>query len=245
VFFFHRGNPHVVIFDANGNYLGAWDDNARLDDIHSAFLATDAEGEYLLIVDRNSNALARTTLDGEIVWLVQSDRFDQPTDAAASSNGDIYLTDGYGNARVHRFSSTGSHIQSWGEPGDEVGQFKLPHGVWITQRNGQESVYVCDRENSRIQIFDLSGQYLDSLRSLLKPSDIFVDKTGNRYISELLYRVSVLDPEDRLMTTVGGEESGEPGSFIMPHSIWLDSEGSFIVTEIMNERYPQKFARVR
>jgi DNA-binding beta-propeller fold protein YncE len=246
VFFFHRERPGVLLFDTAGNYQGSWD-AARdtFPDIHSAYYGTDAEGEYLILVDRNSNEVARTTLDGEVVWTTGSrpDLFDRPTDAAVASNGDIYVSDGYGNAKVHRLSARGEHLGAWGEPGSGPGQFNLPHGVWLAERDGQECVYICDRENRRIQIFSLNGAYLAEIGDLARPTDIVVGPDGTRYISELLHRVTLLDAQDRVVAHLGGESSAEPGQFVAPHAVWLDSAGALYVTEVLEGRRVQKFDR--
>ena len=75
--------------------------------------------------------------------------FNKPTDLARAPNGELYISDGYGNSSVHRFTADGTLIQSWGEPGTGPGQFNLPHGVWVDG----DRVYVADRQNNRVQIF--------------------------------------------------------------------------------------------
>ena len=247
VFFFQRAKPGVLIFDSAGVYLGSWSEerDARFTDIHSAWLGSDAAGEYLLLVNRDENELARTTLDGEVVWSVRDPtRFARPTDAAAARDGSIYVSDGYGNALTHHFSARGEHLRSWGQPGAAAGQFDLPHGVWLTQRDGREAVYVCDRENNRVQIFSLNGDYLSEIGDLRRPTDIIVGPDGLRYVSELLGRVTILDPDDRVITRLGDEPAAEPGKFVAPHALWLDSAGSLYVTEVLEGRRVQKFRRV-
>ena len=244
VYYFHRGKPGVMMFDQAGAHLGSWPEDGRFLDIHSAWLGSDRDGEYLLIVDRDRNALARTTLAGEKVWEVVSDRFAKPTDAAAAANGDIYMSDGYGNPYVHRLSSTGEHIATWGAAGVGPGDFRLPHGVWMAQRDGAECVYVCDRENRRIQILTLAGEYITKLTDLRRPTDIITGPDGTRYISELTHRVTILDADDRLIAHIGGESKAEPGYFVAPHSVALDSQGSLYVTEVLEGRRVQKFRRL-
>jgi sugar lactone lactonase YvrE len=244
VIFFHRARPGVLFFDTDGNYLSCWDERRdTFADIHSAFLGRDGDGEYLILVDRNTNEVARTTLDGEVVWTTGSrpDLFDRPTDASVASNGDIYVSDGYGNAKVHRLSARGEHLGSWGEPGTGPGQFNLPHGVWLAERDGQERVYICDRENRRMQIFSLDGEYLAEIGDLARPTDIVVGPDGTRYVSELLHRVTILDKSDQVVARMGGESAAEPGQFVAPHSVWLDSTGALYVTEVLEGRRVQKF----
>ena len=82
--------------------------------------------------------------------------FAYPTNVAVGPTGDIFVSDGYGNARVHKFDPDGRHLQSWGDPGNGPGQFWVPHGIAVDR---QGTVYVADRENSRVQLFTSNGQY--------------------------------------------------------------------------------------
>jgi hypothetical protein len=243
VIFFQRIAPQVTIFDKSGEYLGEWKSDSRFEDIHSAWVGNDADGEYLLIVDRNRNAIARTTIEGEVVWERQEDRYNRPTYAAAAPNGDIYVSDGYGNPYVHHLSPTGEHIRTWGGDGVGPSEFRLPHGVWITTWRGQEVVYVCDRENSRLQRFSLDGEYLGKVSGVRRPTDIVVDGDGFRYVSELLSRVTIFDADDHVVARIGGQPLREPGQFIAPHAVWLDSEGSLYVSEVLEGQRVQKFRR--
>lgn len=244
VYYFHRLKPGVMIFDKSGVFLGSWPEVGAFADIHSAWLGHDSAGEYLLIVDRDRDAVARTTLSGEKVWEVVSGKFSRPTDAAAASNGDIYVSDGYGNPYVHHLSSTGAFLNRWGATGVAPSEFHLPHGVWMAQHDGQECVYVCDRENRRIQVFSLEGEYLTKLTGLRRPTDIITGPDGTRYISELEHRVTILDADDRVITHIGNEPKAEPGFFVAPHSVAVDSEGSLYVTEVLEGQRVQKFRRV-
>ena len=94
----------------------------------------------------------------------------------------MFVTDGYGNARVHKFAADGTHLLSWGEPGTGPGQFNLPHGIWI-DRHGR--VLVCDRENDRVQVFDQEGKLLRVWPTkLIGPAVFYVDADDIVYIPE-------------------------------------------------------------
>ena len=108
--------------------------------------------------------------------------FNLPTDIAFAPDGSMFMSDGYGNARVHKFSADAKHLFSWGEPGKAPGQFNLPHGVWIDRRG---RVLVADRENDRVQVFDQDGKLLKVWPTeLIGPAFFYVDDDDIVYIAE-------------------------------------------------------------
>lgn len=252
VFIFHRTLPSPMIFTAAGDYLGAWEANDHWRDIHGVTIGSDDQGEYFIVVDRLRHQVSRATLDGEVVWTVgtkdqpgeEGEPFNRPTDSGIAPNGDIYISDGYGNSRVHQYSSRGEHIRSWGTKGVGPGQFNLSHAARVIERNGEPVVYACDRQNHRIQVFTLEGEFIRKLTGFKQPTDIIADADGYRYISELQHRVSILDSNDNLVARIGGESKAEPGFFVAPHSVWLDSEGSLYVGEVLEGKRVTKLKRV-
>src|SRR5207248_6491697 len=111
--------------------------------------------------------------------------FHYPTNLAVGPSGDLYVTDGYGNARVHRFAPDGRLLQSWGEPGGGPGQFRVPHGLAVDEDG---TVYVADRENSRVQLFTADGVYRGAWTDVARPCQVFVDGAGAVYVAELGFR---------------------------------------------------------
>lgn len=175
--------------------------------------------------------------------------FNRPTGVSLSSAGEIFISDGYGNARVHRFSPDGKLLLSWGEPGTEPGQFRLPHSVWV---DSQDGVWVVDRENYRIQIFDKEGKFLDQWTDLSRPTDMVIDSEQVVYVSELNQRVSLFSIEGKLLARWGSqEEDKETSLFAAPHAIAVDSRGDIYVGEVSKtqakidkgSRTVQKFVR--
>ena len=177
--------------------------------------------------------------------------FNRPTGVALSSTGAIYVSDGYANARVHKFSSDGRLLFSWGEPGPGPGQFRLPHSIFIDMR---DRIWVADRENSRIQIFDDKGTFLTQWTDhLIRPTDVFIDEDETVYVSELCKRVSIFSIDGRLIARWGNENHETAGPlFVAPHAIAVDSKGDLYIGEVSftdskadrGSRTIQKFARI-
>ena len=173
--------------------------------------------------------------------------FNRPTNLAVGPKGDLYVSDGYGNCRVHQFSPTGALKRSWGVSGKGPGQFHLPHGIAI-DRDGR--VYVCDRENDRIQIFSPDGEFLSEWTDTQRPTHLVFDREGHAHVSELWWhkgqtsqrhgpiveprpgRVSVFDRDGRLLARWGGPDATAAGSFAAPHGLAVDSRGDVYVGEV-------------
>ena len=105
-----------------------------------------------------------------------------PHPPAVAPSGDLYVSDGYGNARVHRFSPAGELLQSWGEPGRRAGPVRTA-ALRLGHTDGR--VFVCDRENDRVQIFDPAGELLTAWTDVTRPADLFIDRDGRVYVGEL------------------------------------------------------------
>jgi sugar lactone lactonase YvrE len=176
--------------------------------------------------------------------------FHHPTDVSIGPNGEIYVSDGYRNSRVHKYAPDGTLLKSWGEPGnagelrdtkDKPGYFHTVHSVW--EHKGK--VYVADRESNRIQIYTPEGEYLDMWTGFGRPTKIYVDNEDIMYVAELEDRFSIVDLDGNVIGRHGAERSHEPGKFWGPHGIWTDSEGSIYVAEVLEGARLQKFARVK
>ncbi len=172
-----------------------------------------------------------------------------PTDVSISPAGEIYVSDGYRNTRVHKYAPNGTLLMSWGEIGHagelkdtkaRPNHFHTVHSVW--EHKGR--VYVADRESFRIQVFTPEGKHLDTWTGFERPTKLYVDPREDiMYISELEDRVSIVDLEGNVIGRFGSERSHDPGKFWGPHGIWTDSEGSLYVAEVLEGARLQKFAR--
>jgi len=263
----------MMVFDSEGNFLKSWGEE-HFDRPHGSCI--DPDGSIYCTDDRNHTVI-KFDCDGNVLMVLGTkdkpsdtgyrdvpnlferistitkggEPFNRPTGVALSSTGAIYVTDGYANARVHKFSSDGSHLFSWGEPGPERGQFRLPHSIFIDRR---DRIWVADRENSRIQIFDDKGNFLTQWRDhLIRPTDVFIDEDETVYVSELCKRVSIFSIDGRLITRWGNENHAtDDPLFVAPHAIAVDSKGDLYIGEVSftdakvdrGSRTIQKFARI-
>jgi DNA-binding beta-propeller fold protein YncE len=196
VYVFQRKDPPVVVFERDGTYLGAWGGGAVMDP-HGLKIVDDV----VYTTDRSGSVAKSFTLDGTPLlelgqrgvhsdtgcagapWLAQraAGPFNHPTEMISHPNGDIYVTDGYRNARVHRFTREGKLVASWGAPGHNAGEFHLPHSI-ATDPDGK--LYVADRANKRIQIFTPEGGFLDMWTGMGGPNDVTRGRDGTFYIAE-------------------------------------------------------------
>ena len=251
VYVFHRTEPPVLVFDRDGRFLSSWGQGV-ISDPHGLYI----ENDVAYLTDREDSIAAAFTLEGKPLQVlgrrgVHSDTgcekpgdlvpraagpFNYPAELVPSPSGDLYVADGYRNSRVHRFSSEGRLISSWGEPGKtEPNQFHLPHSL-LVGKDGR--VYVCDRENSRIQVFTADGGYITMWTDVQRPTDISVDRDGVFYVSELEVdgsppRVSGLDGEGGVVARWQSRSA---------HGIWVDSRGD-IYTALTGDKSVDKYVR--
>jgi DNA-binding beta-propeller fold protein YncE len=265
VFIFAREPHAVLIFDAGGSFLGAWGEGLFkrphgiaidrddavwcTDDVDHTVRKFTPEGRLLLTLGTSGQPsdTGATSVDYRTVRRAAGP-FHYPTNLAFAADGTIYVTDGYGNARVHVFTPAGKLLRSWGEPGSGPGQFHLPHGIAI---DAQGRVYVADRENSRVQVFSSGGDFLAEWTDVVRPCQVCVDGRGDVYVAELGFRaglwpgmpepgadtvggrVSVFTPDGKLLARWGGgRQPCAAGDFFAPHGICVDSHGDVCVAEV-------------
>jgi DNA-binding beta-propeller fold protein YncE len=206
----------------------------------------------LWLADNGNHTVKNFTADGKHIRTLgtegvakNGEPFNKPTDVAVAPNGDVYISDGYGNTRVHVFSAAGKYKFSWGQtvgmPGVWNGDFNLPHNIWIHK----SLVYVADRENHRVQVFNLDGSHRETWTDFIQPTDIFIDSNDIAYVAELRNRISIADLSGKVITRWGRYPTADPGMFRAPHGIWVDSHGDLYVGEVLEGQRIQKFKRVK
>lgn len=251
VFVLTRNTEHpVMVFDRQGGFLRSFGKEAFSARTHGITIGSD---DSVYCADDGTHTVTKFTPDGRLALTIgvpgspaekwSGRPFNRPTHAAVSANtGDIFITDGYGNSRVHRYSSDGRYLRSWGEPGIDPGQFIRPHNVAV---DSQDRVYVADRECHRVQVFEADGKFITMWNNIHRPDGMTIGPDGNVYIGELNgmtgvddapglgHRVSILDPRGKLLARLGHPLEGEePGRFIAPHGIAVDSHGDIYVGEV-------------
>ena len=251
VYVFNRGPHPMMVFDRHGNFLRSWGEGI-FPRAHGVTMAPD---DTMFLSDDGDHTVRKCTLDGKVLFtlgtsgktapFMSGDPFNRCTHVAIDPrNGDFYVSDGYGNARVHKYSPDGKLLFSWGESGTDPGEFNIAHNI-ATDKDGW--VYVADRENHRVQVFDPNGKFETQWVNMARPCGLYLDQSsGLAYIGELGAaigpnaegrklgpRVSIYNTQGELLARLGNEGEGEnPGRFIAPHGICIDSRGDIYVGEV-------------
>jgi DNA-binding beta-propeller fold protein YncE len=238
LYVFQRKDPAVLVFDRNGTLASSWG-SGQFRRPHGFKIVNDR----VYLTDQHDSVAMVHTLDGKLLrqigtrgqhsdtgcedWhdlpLRAAGPFNHPTEMMPGPSGDLYVTDGYRNSRVHRFTSDGELIQSWGRPGKtEPGEFHLPHSLAISPEG---NVYVCDRANARVQIFTPEGGFIGMWTGMGGPNDIARDRDGIFYLCEQATEtrkpaISVRDGDGKVLARW---ESGPM------HAMGIDSAGNIYV----------------
>ena len=250
VYVFNRGDHPMMIFNSNGEFLDSWGEGIFV----RPHGISKGPGNTLYCTDDGDHTVRQCTLDGKILMTIgipgkaatafSGNPFNRCTHTATDpSNGDIFVTDGYGNSRIHKYSADGKLIQSWGEPGTGEGEFNIIHNI-ATDEDGY--LYVCDRENHRIQVFNRNGDFETLWANVHRPCAIFIDQNELVYVAELGFgtlisksvpnigpRVTVLNKQGQVLQRIGDLGYGlKPGQFIAPHGLCLDSDSNIYIAEV-------------
>jgi hypothetical protein len=256
------GGGHVLVLDRDGNAVGNWGDICSAP--HGVSVNDEDE---IFLADTGHHTITKHAPTGELLLTLGTkgqagppgEPFNMPTHAVQAPNGDILVSDGYGQNRVHRFSARGEHILSFGSgdsvflqrrfgsgpgggtPGTGPGQFNVPHDILVDR---QSRVYVMDRENDRWQVFTMEGELVSICDGVKHPNKALVDAEGNFHLVGG-NGVEIRKP-DGTMIGVWGEQGSEPGQFVTGsvHGGWIDAEGSLYTAEAGFLNRLQKFARV-
>jgi DNA-binding beta-propeller fold protein YncE len=269
VYFTPRGQmTPIIVLDRNGKLVKTIGTGMNVKNAHGVCL--DAE-DNIYLVDCGRHVIHKFNQDGELLFTLGSlDKpalesgaingdyktvvraappFYMPSKAATTKLGELFVADGYGNCCVHHFSKSGKLIKSWGGAGFGPGEFHLPHGIAID--HATNDVYVTDRENNRIQIFDYDGKVKSIWNNFFRPTDvcffedyIYVSEAGHQLFTDNVYhdprysrqfaQVRIFDKDRNQVAQIGTPNGGEPGSFLSAHGLCVDSYGDLYVCETTN-----------
>jgi DNA-binding beta-propeller fold protein YncE len=265
VYVFNRGEHPMIVFDRDGRFLRSWGEGQypRAHGLH-----VDAE-DNLFLTDDGAHVVRKCTTGGKVLLelgipgkpapYMSGEPFHRCTHTAQSPKGEIYVSDGYGNARVHKYSPGGKLLLSWGEPGTDPGQFNIPHNI-ATDAEGW--VYVADRENHRVQVFDGNGRYETQWVNMHRPCGLYccrgprmqfvIGELGpalplNRKHPNLGPRLTIVDRQGKALARLGGADGPglETGRFVAPHGLAVDSRGDIYVGEVSYTEFPRLFPDTR
>jgi sugar lactone lactonase YvrE len=242
-----RGDQPVTVWSSDGALVGSW----GYPDLRAAHgIAVTRQGA-VWICDVDLHVVRSYNMDGSVrIELGERGRaqatvthdgrngapFNMPAASACDSRGRVFVADGYGNRRVHRFAADGTYELSWGTPGDGPGQFALVHGIVI---DSDDRLIVCDRENNRVQFFSTDGDFIDEWRGLKAPASVAC-ADGLVYVVEMGQPMNEQPNGMTVFTTDGtfvgqwyAEAAGRPhGS----HGIAVDSAGNVYLADLPGGR---------
>ena len=250
-FVFNRGEHPVIVFDREGNFLRSFGEG-MFPRAHGIFMAPD---DTIWLTDDGDHTVRQCTAQGKVLLTIgisgkpapymSGEPFHRCTHTAMSPQGDIYVSDGYGNARVHKYAPNGKLLLSWGGPGSDPGEFNIAHNITC---DADGWVYVADRENHRVQVFDGNGKFETQWNNSHRPNGmcmatgrdplIYIGEGGpsgeiNRDWPNIGPRVSVHTSKGQVLARLGKMHAGlEPGQFTSPHGIAVDQNGNIFVGEL-------------
>ena len=252
---FNQASPGVLFFDMNGTLLRSWGD--RFLGAHGLTLVTEGGVDYLWLTDQDSKEVVKTTLDGVAVQnIVQPDHplykdvSYVPTWVAVNEerfggNGDIWVADGYGSGLLNQYDKLGCYVKSI-DGSEGAGEFKCPHGIFFDSRHGAPELYVADRSNKRVQVYDGDGRFKRAFgEEFLVHPDCFASNGDLLVVPELYSRVVLLDKNDKLIGYLGMNDDGtgiagwpnvapcdlHAGKFNSPHGGAIDADGNIYIVE--------------
>jgi hypothetical protein len=242
----------VLMFDTDGRFLGSWGKEFA-GGLHGMTVVRHCDEEILYFTHTARHEAVKATLDGQVlmtfpfpdksgVYKAMSEYL--PTSVAVAPNGSVYVGDGYGKSWVHQYAADGSYVRSWGGYGTGPGMFRNPHGVWIDTRRPTPVLLVADRENGRVQIFDLDGKLLDMVTGVFRRPCGAFQQGDDLVVPDLGGRVTILDKDNKLVTHLGDNPDPalrannkvdrpqwQDGYFLAPHSARWDEDGNLYVMD--------------
>ena len=251
VWVFTRANPTVRVFAPEGELVRSWGDTKLHKRAHH--IRIDGEGNvWLADVDRH--VIRKCSPEGKVLLTLGSDgkagedesHFNKPTDMAITRDGDVFVSDGYGNNRVVHFNAKGKFVKAWGKKGKKPGQFNLPHGIALDSLG---HLYVADRNNGRLQVFGMKGEFIAEWKGHVVPWGVWITKDDEIWVCGSTQK-PVTPPPDQVFVKFGIDGKvldrftvpvgRKPGECDWVHAVAVDSKGNLYCGDIKGKR-AQKF----
>ena len=256
----------VVVFERDGTYVGAWGERFA-GGLHGMALVKEKSGEFLYLTHTGQHKVFKTSLAGDVLWELgwpeasgayANENEYHPTSIAVAPDGRFWVADGYGKSWVHAYDAERKYVRSFGGPGTEDGKMQTPHGIWYDARTDQPLLLVADRENNRLQWFDLEGKHVRTLAGDLRRPCHAHESGKDLVIADLAGRVTILDGENKVVCHLGDNpdpakraQNGVPreewrdGEFISPHCARWDDAGNLYVLDWLSAGRITKLERLR
>jgi DNA-binding beta-propeller fold protein YncE len=265
VWIFTRAAPPVQVYTAEGEYLRGFG-QGLVKNAHHIRIGPDGS---IWLADVGSHAVFQVSPEGKLLRTLgtvgvpgaDGSHFNQPTDMALAPSGDVFVSDGYGNSRIVHIDKDGKFVKAWGKLGTAPGEFNIPHSIALDSKG---RLYVADRNNARVQVFDPEGRLLDVWRDLLVPWGIWVSAADEIWVcgsspmewrptdgalgcppkDQVFMRFSAEGKLLQLWTASKGEDGKEsPGECNWLHAMAVDSKGNIYAGDIKGHR-AQKLVRM-
>jgi sugar lactone lactonase YvrE len=241
----------IVVANARGEIVERWTQHDHLFALggrgpHRIKISPYDPERHVWVVDDSGHQIFKFTNDGKRLVMrlgvpgvrgADETHFGGPTDLAWLPDGSFFVADGYGNSRVVKFDPTGKFLMAWGTKGGAPGQFNLPHAIDI-DRNRR--VYVADGHNSRIQVFDEQGRFLDQWPNIWRPDAIMVSADQHLWIAAGATNMMLKYDLNGKLLEAWGTQGTAPGAFQDIHGFSVDAQGVFYAAEAAGGR-TQKF----
>ncbi len=240
----------ILVVDGNGKLIESWRQHDHLfvggRGPHKIKISPYDPEKHVWVIDDERQQIFKFTNDGKKLVMtlgeagvkgVDDKHFGRPTDIAWLPDGTFFISDGYINTRVVKFDKNGKFLMTWGTPGQGPGEFRLPHAIDIDK---QGRIYVADRSNRRVQIFDANGKYLDEWPQINSPYHLMV--TADQHVAVFdgnTNRLLKYDLNGKLLSHWGTYGSF-PGGFWAVHQFSVDQDGNLYTSEVFGGR-TQKF----